>query len=111
MVDWLIDWLIDLIPQTLKLRNHLSGKWNKLSGIIIKEFGALRPKMYSYSPDDVHVDKTAKDTKNCVIKQKKHVLKIIETSWAHGKDLGVKYTVCSLRKLTRLPGVLIMIRE
>ena len=40
-----------------------------MSGIIIKEFGALRPKMYSYSPDDVHVDKTAKYTKNCVIKQ------------------------------------------
>lgn len=41
---------------------------DKLSRIIMKEFVALIPKMYSYLTDDGCVDKKAKDEKMCVIK-------------------------------------------
>ena len=36
----------------------------------MREFAALRQKMYSYLTDDGDEDKKAKGTKKCVIKQK-----------------------------------------
>ena len=40
----------------------------ELDGQIKKEFVGLRAKTYSYSKDNNHEDKKAKDTKKCVIK-------------------------------------------
>ena len=42
---------------------------DELGGKIITEFVTLRPKTYSYLPDDGKEDKKAKGTKNCVIKK------------------------------------------
>ena len=42
----------------------------ELDGQIKKEFVGLRAKTYSYSKDNNHEDKKAKDTKKCVIKWK-----------------------------------------
>ena len=41
----------------------------KLGGRIMKEFLALRPKMYGSPTDDACADKKAKGTKRCIIKQ------------------------------------------
>ena len=44
---------------------------DKLGRKIIKEFVALRPKMYDHLTDDICVDKNAaKGEKKCVIKRK-----------------------------------------
>ena len=66
----------NLIHQTIKSREHIRKKKkviglmaDELSGRIMKEFVALTPKMYSYLMHDGHVNKRAKDTKKCVIKQ------------------------------------------
>ena len=40
---------------------------NKLGGQIIKKFGRLRAKTYSYLKDNNNEDRKAKGTKNCVI--------------------------------------------
>ena len=42
---------------------------DELGGKIIKEFVALRLKIYSYLTDDCEEDKKAKGTKKCVIKR------------------------------------------
>ena len=42
---------------------------DELRGKIMTEFGALRPKTYSYLTDDCKEDKKAKGTKKCVIKR------------------------------------------
>ena len=42
---------------------------DELGGKIITEFGALRPKTYSYLTDDGKEDKKAKGTKQCIIKK------------------------------------------
>ena len=42
---------------------------DELGGRIIREFVALRPKIYSYLTDDCKEDKKAKGTKKCVIKR------------------------------------------
>ena len=41
----------------------------EFGGKIMKEIVTLRPKMYSYIRDDRYVDKKAKCTEKCVIKQ------------------------------------------
>ena len=41
---------------------------DELGGKLMKEFTALRPKMYCYVTDDRFVDKKAKGTKKCIIK-------------------------------------------
>ena len=43
---------------------------DELGGKIMTEFGALRPKTYSYLTDDCEEDKKAKGTKKCVIKRR-----------------------------------------
>ena len=43
---------------------------DELGGQIMKEFGGLRAKTYSYMKDNNYENKQAKDTKNCVIKMK-----------------------------------------
>ena len=43
---------------------------HELDGKIIQETEVPRPKMYSYLRDDLHVDKEAKITKKCFLKQK-----------------------------------------
>ena len=43
---------------------------DELGGKIMTDFVALRTKTYSYLMDDGGSDKKAKETKNCVIKQK-----------------------------------------
>ena len=58
----------DLTHETTKLKNHWTNK-KELVKKVMKEFVALRPKMYNYLVDDCHIDKKAKGTKNCVIKQ------------------------------------------
>ena len=40
----------------------------ELGGRIMKEFVALKPKLYSYLADDGHVGKKTKDAKRCEIK-------------------------------------------
>ena len=42
---------------------------DKLGGKIMKEFAALRPKIYSYLMDDCNSDKKVKGTKKRVIKR------------------------------------------
>ena len=42
---------------------------DELGGKIITEFVTLRPKTYSYLPDNGNKDKKAKGTKKCVIKR------------------------------------------
>merc|ERR1711946_59309 len=43
---------------------------DELGGKIMKEFLALRPKIYAYEKLDVKVDKRCKGTKKCVIKKR-----------------------------------------
>ena len=40
----------------------------ELGGRIMKEFVALKPKLYSYLADDGHVGKKTKDAQRCEIK-------------------------------------------
>ena len=67
----------NLVHQTIKSRNFI-GKDKKnirliadeLCGKIMKQFVGKRLKTDSYLMNDGHVNKRAKDTKKCVIKQK-----------------------------------------
>ena len=69
----------DLINQVMNLIDHSlpTGKNKKvvglmkdeLGGMIMTEFIALRPKIYSYLMNDTYVTKKAKETKKCVIKR------------------------------------------
>ena len=43
---------------------------DSLDGQIMKEFGGLRPKTYSYLKENNDEDKKAKGTKKCIIKRK-----------------------------------------
>ena len=76
---------------TGKNKNVIGLMKDELGGKIITEFIALRPKTYSYLPDDCKEDKKARGTKACV---KKERLKL--------KDLRVKDMMYILKKSIRL---------
>ena len=66
-----------LIHQIMKLIDHclhvksikvVGLMKDKLGGKVMQEFGALRPKTYSYLMDDGKSNKKAKGTKKCIIK-------------------------------------------
>ena len=64
-----------LTPETVKglhplekSKKVIKGMKDELGGKLMKEFTALRPKMYCYVTDDRFVDKKAKGTKKCIIK-------------------------------------------
>ena len=66
----------DLTLQIKNQKDHFLKEKNKKVieliqvGKIMKEFAALRPKIYSYLTDDNDKNKKVKGTKKCVIKTK-----------------------------------------
>ena len=60
---------IDHYPQE-RIKKKIGLMKDELGGKIMTEFGALRPKTYSYLTDDCEEYKKAKGTKKCVIKRR-----------------------------------------
>ena len=95
----------DKQPLPRGMSNNVTGLMkNELSGNIIIEFVALRPKTYSLLTDDDNNVQKAKGTKKCVIKRTlkfsdyKDCLFKNEIILKNNKDLKVTLTICILKK-------------